>query len=362
MSRRHFHPPIAAAAIRLAATALSLATPAAARGADDNSSDLQPPKLTREPLTQPATRPAVPPPPPPRTLIWDRARRTILTQQQHESAVQIAALEASLRVAEQRTANNPNDPGTRSILERARRALEEARARDVKLRTAVGELPPLERAAYLGIATSPAPPVLRKQLKLAEGMGLVVDFVEPGSPAEQAGVQPYDVAVRLNDQVLINAPQLAVLVRTFDPGAEVTLTVVREGKETPLKVKLVEREVKAIADTAFGPIWTDVAADAVVRQRPMVVAPGPRLESAKLVKQGDIVKVSVSDLEGPGLETSIRVIIGPDGKLRLPQLKDELNVRGLNEGQIQAVVRDAYRQAQRLDQADVKVEITRPGR
>jgi protein involved in polysaccharide export with SLBB domain len=357
MSRRYFNPPIAATAICLAATALSLATPAAARGADGANDKSV--KLVREPLTQPATRPAVPPPP--RTLIWDRTRRTVLTQQQHESAVQIADLEASLRVAEQRTANNPNDPGTRSILERARRTLEEARARDAKLRAATAELPPLEKAAYLGIATSPAPPVLRKQLKLAEGMGLVVDFVEPGSPAEQAGVQPYDVAVRLNDQVLINAPQLAVLVRTFDAGAEVTLTVVREGKETPLKIKLVEREVKAIADTAFGPVWTDVAA--ATRPRNWVLPPQPRREAPnRVVKQGDVLLVRTSNLEGAGLETWVQVVIGPEATVRLPQLKDAVNVRGLNEGQIEAAIRDAYRQTGRLDQADVKVEFARPNR
>src|SRR5688500_10785950 len=37
----------------------------------------------------------------------------------------------------------------------------------------------LEKGTYLGVASSPASAVLRKQLKLPDGIGLVVDYVEP---------------------------------------------------------------------------------------------------------------------------------------------------------------------------------------
>src|SRR5579862_3142527 len=49
--------------------------------------------------------------------------------------------------------------------------------------------PPAEhqKGAYLGVSSSPAPPVVRKQLGLPEGMGLVVDIVMPESPAATAG-------------------------------------------------------------------------------------------------------------------------------------------------------------------------------
>lgn len=101
----------------------------------------------------------------------------------------------------------------------------------------------MERGAYLGVSTSPAPQVLRQQLGLPRGVGLVIDSVAPGSPAEAAGVKAMDVLHKLNDQVLINQQQLAVLVRTFKGGQSVALTVFRDGKSTELTAKLEERDV-----------------------------------------------------------------------------------------------------------------------
>lgn len=103
-----------------------------------------------------------------------------------------------------------------------------------------------EPAAYLGVSTSPVNGALGEQLKLPKGVGLVVDYVEPKSPAEEAQLKQYDVLHRLDDQLLINAHQFAVLVRMHKAGEEVALTVIRRGEERPIKVKLVEREVMAL--------------------------------------------------------------------------------------------------------------------
>lgn len=102
------------------------------------------------------------------------------------------------------------------------------------------------KGAWIGISTSPAAPALRKQLKLPDGTGLVVDFVEPRSPAQEADLKQYDLLEKLNDQLLINAEQFAVLVRTFKPGEEVKLTLVREGKRQEVRVKLGEHEVPRV--------------------------------------------------------------------------------------------------------------------
>ena len=113
--------------------------------------------------------------------------------------------------------------------------------------------PKLERAAFLGVVTAPATPVLRQQLKLPNGIGLVVDFVESGSPAETAGLRTYDILHKLNDQLLVNPQQLAVLVRTFKGGDEVSLTVLRAGAPINLKAKLSEKDLRPIEDVVF--IW-----------------------------------------------------------------------------------------------------------
>jgi hypothetical protein len=82
-------------------------------------------------------------------------------------------------------------------------------------------------------------------------MGLVVEFVDKDSPAEKAGLKRYDVLSKLQDQLLVNAEQLAVLVRSRKPGDEVELTVIRGGAPTQLKAKLIERDLAPLEDAFF---------------------------------------------------------------------------------------------------------------
>jgi serine protease Do len=103
-----------------------------------------------------------------------------------------------------------------------------------------------EKAAFLGVSGSPVPVVLREQLRLPRGVGMVVDYVEPKSPAEEAGIKQYDVLHKLDDQLVINASQFAVLVRMHKAGDEISLTLFRHGESTQVKAKLTEKEVVAM--------------------------------------------------------------------------------------------------------------------
>jgi hypothetical protein len=96
---------------------------------------------------------------------------------------------------------------------------------------------------YLGVDTSQVPTVVSEQLGLAKGLGLVVDYVEPNSPAAAAGVQQNDILKMLNDQILIEPSQLRRLLQTFSDGTEVTLTILRKGQEQKLTAKLAKKEV-----------------------------------------------------------------------------------------------------------------------
>lgn len=98
---------------------------------------------------------------------------------------------------------------------------------------------PGARSTYLGVVTSAASEALAEQLKLPKGTGLVVDFVDGQSPAA-AGLRKNDVLVRLDDQVLVNPEQLAVLVKMRKPKAKVSLTLLREAKEQKVTVELGE--------------------------------------------------------------------------------------------------------------------------
>lgn len=73
---------------------------------------------------------------------------------------------------------------------------------------------------------------------LPPGMGFIVRYIEPGGPAELAGVQANDILWKLGDQWLANESQLAALLRLSSPGDPVTLSGFRAGKPTDFKVTL----------------------------------------------------------------------------------------------------------------------------
>src|SRR5438477_1025110 len=105
------------------------------------------------------------------------------------------------------------------------------------------EKAPKVPAIFLGVETSQVPTVVSEQLGLAKGLGLVVEYVESNSPAASAGVQQNDILKMLNDQILIEPSQLRKLLQTFPEGTEVTLTILRKGKEQKLTIKLAKKEV-----------------------------------------------------------------------------------------------------------------------
>jgi serine protease Do len=104
---------------------------------------------------------------------------------------------------------------------------------------------------FLGVETSEVPNVVSEQLGLSKGFGLVVDYVVPDSPAATAGVQQNDIIKMLNDQIVTEPEQLAKLIRSYSEGTNVTLTLLRKGKEEKVTVKLGKKEVPEQPE--FGP-------------------------------------------------------------------------------------------------------------
>lgn len=105
---------------------------------------------------------------------------------------------------------------------------------------------PMIQATYLGVNCQPLDKEEAMLMQVDPGTGLHVSFVAPDSPAAAAGLLPGDVLLQLDDQILVNPEQLAVLIRTFDAGERVDLTVLRDGEELLLSPELVTAEVPEI--------------------------------------------------------------------------------------------------------------------
>ena len=72
--------------------------------------------------------------------------------------------------------------------------------------------------------------------------GVLVDSVEPGSPAAEAGFEPGDVLVALDGTALDRERSLAEVLFAFEPGDTVEATVQRGDEELTIEVTLGERE------------------------------------------------------------------------------------------------------------------------
>lgn len=111
-------------------------------------------------------------------------------------------------------------------------------------------------AAHLGVEVGPLPPALAVQLpdKLPKGQGVLIARVEPGSPAETAGLRPYDLLLSYDDQRLYAPEQLSRLVALDRPGRSVSLELVRGGGVLTVQVALGKAPTAPLMDSPW-PRW-----------------------------------------------------------------------------------------------------------
>jgi Do/DeqQ family serine protease len=104
----------------------------------------------------------------------------------------------------------------------------------------------------LGVNVQPLTPDLAESLGLPDAHGALVSGVEPGSPAEHAGLKQGDVIVSLNDRPVIDGNALRNQVASTRPDTSVTVGFLRNGKSESRSVRLVEREGDKRASSAPG--------------------------------------------------------------------------------------------------------------
>jgi serine protease Do len=82
--------------------------------------------------------------------------------------------------------------------------------------------------------------------------GIVVDVVEPGSPAERAGLKYGDVILSVDGKPIKNADQLVAIVSDSEIGKRLRLEYLRDGKRLTTDVEVGDRN-KVIAELQEGP-------------------------------------------------------------------------------------------------------------
>jgi serine protease Do len=94
---------------------------------------------------------------------------------------------------------------------------------------------------YLGIGPRTLSADLAEALKVSGSKGVLVETVQPGTPAEEAGLKTGDVITTFDGKSVADEDQFRKLVAATEPGKKVKLDVLRSGKEQVLTVQLAER-------------------------------------------------------------------------------------------------------------------------
>lgn len=96
---------------------------------------------------------------------------------------------------------------------------------------------------YLGVrGIYPIDEKTKELLHLASKQGAMINQVEPGTPAEKAGLKRYDVIVEVNGMPINNPNDLMFKIADIQPRTKVNIKVIREGKEKTLTVTIGELE------------------------------------------------------------------------------------------------------------------------
>jgi serine protease Do len=110
----------------------------------------------------------------------------------------------------------------------------------------------------LGVTIYPVTNEFMELLNLKTKDGAVINTVEPGGPAEKAGLQTYDVIIKVDGKAIKDPNEVKFKIAETEPGTEVVLTIIRDEKEMEIKAKVIEldpveeQEAQAVSDKDIG--------------------------------------------------------------------------------------------------------------
>jgi serine protease Do len=119
----------------------------------------------------------------------------------------------------------------------------------VPINQAVAILPQLKERGrvsrgFIGVGLTDVTPTLQRALDLTVSKGAMIQDVTPGSPAERAGLRPYDIIIEVEGRQVMNNEEVIRDISARQPGSIARLEIVRDGRTQTMQVKLVERPLR----------------------------------------------------------------------------------------------------------------------
>jgi len=100
---------------------------------------------------------------------------------------------------------------------------------------------------WLGVMIQEINGDMAKALSLKDTHGVLIGDVTSGSPAEKGGLKRGDVVLKVNEESVNSTGQLRNLIAVSGANTKVKLTIIRDGKQKVLEVKLGEKSEEETA-------------------------------------------------------------------------------------------------------------------
>jgi protein involved in polysaccharide export with SLBB domain len=177
---------------------------------------------------------------------------------------------------------------------------------------------------------------------------------EPAARADASKDSGKDRPIQPNDKLTISLDGLdgpgrtTVFKLVVDEQGRLKLPYLKE----PIAAKGLTREK---LQAAINKAYDD--AGLIQNANSNVDVLGKDADAGRVVRPKDRLTISIRDLESPGKETIIKAVVDDGGKIALPYVKDPIRAKDLTCNKIEEAVVAAYRDAQLINDAVVKVVI-----
>jgi len=94
---------------------------------------------------------------------------------------------------------------------------------------------------WLGIEPTAVTADIAKALALPKSEGVVIRNVQPGGPAERAGLKVLDVVLEISGKSTRSVPQLLARIAELPPGSSIKVKVLRAGHDVEMDVLVGKR-------------------------------------------------------------------------------------------------------------------------
>jgi serine protease Do len=99
----------------------------------------------------------------------------------------------------------------------------------------------------IGVSIGAVPKDVAESIGLGKAQGAMVNGVEPGTPADKAGIEAGDIITKFNGEAIDKAADLQRLVGATKPGTKSTIQVFRRGAYKDLSVTVAELDTNKVA-------------------------------------------------------------------------------------------------------------------